>query len=276
MDVRSLSRTEAKVVLWLEAQGKELVTLDELRSSSRTSSGFSRKLAHTLVKKGWLQRVRRGTYLLNPSRHGPDLIPDVDPLRFGSHLVRPYYFGYATAAELHGLLPQAGRVYYLVTPVRLAGREFGPSTFRVVHVRRDHLFGVEAMARRGRELIVSDLERTVLDCAARPGLSGGMGGVSHILAVAKPRITWSRLVAYLNRLDNESLARRVGYLLERVRPSVRLPARVPRALLPRSRSSPFVPVAPPHTHGRQGPHDPRWRVVRNVSDAELFSEGELT
>ncbi len=262
-------------MLSLEAQGKEVVTLDELRDASGTSPGFSRKLAHTLVQKGWLQRLRRGTYLLNPSRHGPDRIPDADPLRFGSHLVPSYYFGYATAAELHGLLPQAGRVYYLVTPLRLAGRDFGPSVFRVVHVRGDRWFGAETIVRRGRELSVSDLERTVLDCVARPELSGGIGGVSHILAVAKPRITWPRLIAYRDRLGNESLGRRLGYLLERVRPSVRPPTRWLRALRPRSPSAPFVPLAPPRTHGRSGPHEPRWRVVRNVSDTELFSEGEL-
>jgi predicted transcriptional regulator of viral defense system len=107
MGSRSLSKTEAKGVLSLEEEELEVVTLKELQRRAGVSSGFARKLAHELVRKGWLQRLRRGTYLLNPTKLGPDAVRDTDPLRIGSRMVEPYYFGFATAAELQGLLPQA-------------------------------------------------------------------------------------------------------------------------------------------------------------------------
>ena len=66
MDFRSLSQTEAKVILALEAEGREIVSLTEIRKRTGASPGFARKLAHELVRKGWLQRVRQGTYLLEP------------------------------------------------------------------------------------------------------------------------------------------------------------------------------------------------------------------
>lgn len=274
MDARSLSRTEARIVLPLEAERRESISLEEIRRLSGASPGFARKLAHSLVQKGWLQPLRRGAYLLNPSQHGPDRLPDADPLRWGSMLVVPYYFGYATAAELHGLLPQAGRLYYVVTPVRLAARNFGTSRFRFVRAGADRLFGTETVRRRGRELVVSDLERTVLDCVDRPSLSGGIGGVAHILGRAKTRLRWDRLRRYLERCDNASLCQRTGYLLERIRPSVSPPRAWVRAVLP-TPSSPYVPLAPARSHGRIGARDPRWHVIRNVADPELFSEGEF-
>ncbi len=193
MDFRSLSQTEAKVILALEAEGREIVSLTEIRKRTGASPGFARKLAHELVRKGWLQRVRQGTYLLNPSRHGPDALPDTDPLRIGSRLVEPYYFGYATAAELQGLFTQASRVYYIVTPARwLPGRDRA-GRFRAVRVTPARFFGTRTLTRRGVRLVVSDPERTVLDCLNRPELAGGMAGVSQIFALAKPKMNWSHL-----------------------------------------------------------------------------------
>jgi len=274
VEFRSLSKTEAKVVLSLEADHEDLVTLAGIQKRAGVSSLFARKLAHDLVRRGWLQRVRRGTYLLNPSRHGPEALPDTDPLRIGSRLLDPYYFGYATAAELHGLFPQASRVYYLVTTERYIAAGHTTARFRVVRTRPARFFGTQSMVRRGETLVVSDPERTILDCLERPEFSGGMAGVVQIFALAKPRLDWPRFASYLDRFGNRSLVLRAGFLAERVRPSVRPPAAWLRACRPRPEES-FVPLGPPSTHGRRGPHDARWHVIRNVSDAQLFAEGEI-
>lgn len=274
MESRSLSKTEARVILSLEAEGQELVSLAEIRSRADVSQGFARKLAHDLVRRGWLQRVRRGVYLLNPSRHGPDALPDLDPLRIGSHLVTPYYFGYATAAELHGYFPQASRAYYIVSPVRRTAPVGDGPRFRIVRVKPSRFFGTAKISRRGEELVVSDPERTLLDCMDRPELSGGMAGVAQILSIAKPRIDWDRFASYLERYGNRSLELRAGFLAERVRPSIRPPARWVR-LVRASTDEPFVPLDRPTAHGRTGPRDERWHIVRNITDARLFAEGEV-
>jgi predicted transcriptional regulator of viral defense system len=262
------------VILSLEAESRDVVSLDEIGRRAGVSRGFARKLAHDLVGRGWLQRVRRGIYLLNPSRHGPDALPDTDPLRLGSRLVEPYYFGYATAAELGGLFPQASRVYYLVTTARWLPGRGTARRFRVIRVSPSHFFGLRTIVRRGTSLVVSDSERTVLDCLNRPEFSGGMAGVAQILAMAKPRLDWSRLEKYLNRFGNRSLARRMGYLLERIRPSVRPPDPWLRRRLATA-AEPFVPLGPPKTFGRRGSRDLRWHVIQNVPEARLFAEGRI-
>jgi predicted transcriptional regulator of viral defense system len=271
---RSLSKTEAKVILSLEAEERDLVTLDEIERRIGASRGFARKLAHDLVKRGWLRRIRRGTYLLNPSRYGPEAVPDSDPLRVGSRLVRPYYFGYATAAELQGLFPQASRVYYVVTTTRWTpGKELA-GLFRPVRVARKHFFGTHTLRRRDVPLIVSDPERTVLDSLNRPELSGGMAGVAEIFALAKPTLNWTRYASHLDRFGNRSLSLRAGFLAERIRPSIRPPELWIRRRLAHP-TEPYVPLGPPKTHGRRGERDARWHVIQNVSDAELFAEGQI-
>ncbi len=261
-------------MLSLEEDGQDLLTLGDLGRRAAVSPGFARKLAHGLVRKGWLQRIRRGTYLLNPSRRGPDAVPDTDPFRIGSRLVEPYYFGFATAAELFGLLPQASRVYYLVTTARAGPPGDDTIRFWYVRVGAQRFFGTQELVRRGVRLSVSDLERTVTDCLRRPEFAGGMAGVAHILAIAKPRLNWSRLVTYLDRLGNRSLVQRAGYLLELVRPSVKPPTSWSARRLV-SNGDPYVPLGPPSVYGRRGARGSRWRVILNVSAEQLFSEGEI-
>ncbi len=265
---------EARVVLSLEGDGESVVTLDDLRRRAGVSPGHARAIAHRLVRKGWLERGRRGVYLLNPSQHGPDALPDRDPFRVGRLLADPYYFGYGTAAELHGLLPQAGQAYYVVTPGRSGRRPFGPSEFRFVHCAPARFFGAESLRRRSIDLRVSDRERTVLDCVDRPELAGGMAGAAHILAIAKPNLRWATLADYAIRFRNRAVAQRLGYLAATVRPS----HRPPRAFLDRLRppdGAAYVPLGPAVVHGRRGVHDPTWRVVRNVPESQLYAEGRL-
>jgi predicted transcriptional regulator of viral defense system len=274
MEARSLSRTEAKVVLSLEAEGVTEVSIDGIRARAGVSRGFARKIAHDLEGKRWLQRVGRGMYLLNPSRHGPDAIADTDPLRLGSHIVSPYYFGYATAAELHGLLPQASRVYYLVTPIRGSAQWPHAAQFRRVRIAPTRFFGHRRMQRRGEAIEVSDMERTVLDCLDRPELSGGLGGAMRVIASAGGRLNWSRLDRYLDRLGNRSLALRLGYLAEKLGSAVEIPS----DWIDRNKAhpgEPFVPLGRPSEFGRRGEHDPRWRIVRNVPESLLLAEVDI-
>lgn len=258
----------------MEAEGVEETTLEDIGERASITPGHARKLAHDLVRKRWLQRIRRGVYLLNPGRHGPDALPDTDPLRLGSRLVDPYYFGFATAAELHGVLPQASHVYYVVTTSRATPVNFQENRYRFIRVVPRSFFGVEQLERRGVKFQVSDLEKTFVDCLNRPELAGGMAGVAQILALAKPRIRWARLGLYLNRMANRNLTLRTGYLVEVVRPSVKPPPGWIRPRLAR-RGDGFAPLGPPKTHGRRGARDRRWHVIQNVPPSLLFAEGEI-
>ena len=273
VEFRSLSKTQARVILSLEADDQELVDLSQIGHRAGVSRGYARKLAHDLVRKGWLQRVRSGTYLLTPSHRGPEAIPDLDPIRVGSHVVEPYYFGYATAAELHGIFPQASRVYYVVSTARRTLPRLPPLRFQLVRVRPSHFFGTTGIVRRRERIVVSDLERTLLDCLNRPELAGGISGVAQMLSLAKPRLNWTRLSAHLKRFGRRSLTRRVGYLVQRVRPSIPPPERWVRDHLARP-GDPYVALDPTAGRDRTGPRDDRWHLIRNVSDAGLFAEGE--
>jgi predicted transcriptional regulator of viral defense system len=55
------------VVLDLEWRNQKTIILAELRQTLGASEVYARKLAHGLVKKGWLERLRPGLFLLVPA-----------------------------------------------------------------------------------------------------------------------------------------------------------------------------------------------------------------
>ena len=260
-------------MLALEEAHRSDTDLDEIQRLAAVRRGYARKLAHGLLAKGWLERVGRGRYVLNVSGRGPDIVPETDPLRLGSRLVAPYYFGYATAAELWGLLLRPGRTYYIVTPTRTSVHLDGPSTFRIVRASPHRFFGATTVSRRGEALYVSDRERTVLDCLERPEFSGGFAGAVGVLARASGKLSARRLTAYLKRLGSRSLRARIGFLLERIHAARGSEQGGAVDWLP-APDAPWVPLAPPSEYGRSGRRDPRWRVVQNLPDAELLAEVE--
>jgi predicted transcriptional regulator of viral defense system len=271
---RSLSATEARIILGLEADGVDELNLAELRIRARVSLGFARKLAHNLVRKAWLQRVGRGRYLLNPGTHGPEAIADRDPIRLGSHLVVPYYFGFATAAELLGLLPQASKTYYLVTTARGGRVRMRSALFRKVHVGPERFFGLRTLERRGNRVMVSDRERTLLDCLDRPEFSGGLGGVVRMLERGATNLDWARLARYLRRFRNRSLALRLGFLAEFTPGARPIPAKLLTGWVART-DEPYILLGRGREFGLRGRHDHRWHVIRNVPEPTLLAEVDL-
>lgn len=270
MEARSLTPVEARVVLTLEAERREDLSVQTIQDAAGISRGHARKIAASLQRKGWIQAVGRGRYLLNSAERGPDALPDTDPLRVGSRITRPYYFAYGTAANLRGLTTQTPRVYLLASPTRRQTKLARPVRFHVVPLAPHKFFGFEETDRRGTRIRISDLEKTVLDCLDRPDLCGGLPGIVHVLTAARPHLSMGRLVEYLGRFKNHSLAQRLGYLLEHarlVKPASPYARRL-HALIGKS----FVPLDPRRPRTPALSYDHRWRIIQNVSDERLFGE----
>jgi predicted transcriptional regulator of viral defense system len=274
MDRRTLSALESRVVLSLEAAGADTLDLDDIQRLAEVRRGHARKLASILVRKGWIQRLGGGRYLLNPARFGSEAIPDTDALRIGSRLVAEYYFGYATAASLNGLTSQISSVYTLATPLRGARRVLGPLEFRLVHLGPDRFYGRTLSTIRGVRLWRSDSEKTVIDCLDRPDLAGGIAGVVQILHQAKPHLDYSRLWKHLVRFPDRSLLLRMAYLLDHVRAEFPSPAWLRKRLQGRLLTT-KVWLGGRREYGAKGQRDADWNIIVNVPDRQLFSEVDV-
>jgi predicted transcriptional regulator of viral defense system len=267
LTTRSLSSQESRIVLALTEEKRREVSREEIVSLLGVSARAADHVIRSLQHKGWLARAGWGRYLLIPPDQGPDALGESNLLALASRITDPYYIGFSTAASHYGLTTQHRRLIYLVTPNHVRGTRIQETQVRIVNLSPRRFFGFKPVDVFGYQVMMSDREKTVLDCIDRPALAGGIGEAAQIFATAVRRFDWQQALEYLDRIHSASLARRVGFLTDHVK--AELPANVSERLL-KAADRPGVSFFGPRKSssdviGYQG----KWRLTVNVPAAVL-------
>lgn len=214
--------------------------------------------------QGRIVPVRKGLYASIPPGRDPDRYP-VDPFLIASRLAPDAVLAYHTALEIHGVAysPHTSRVLFVT-----ARRHRGPFEWRGVsyhpvkrpaalRAREQPAFGVQTVDRRGEDVAVTTIERTVVDVLDRPDLGGGWEEISRSLA-SIDYLVMPRVIEYVALLGNATTAAKVGYFLEAHREQIGVENDDLKEL------EAYIPKAPHYlerTHRRSGILSERWNLV---------------
>jgi len=231
------------------------------------SPSYTKAVLHELVKKEWIARLTRGTYLVIPLEAGPERLWSEQAAVVAQHLVHPSAVAYWSALHYWHLTEQIPRVTFVQTPKRLSRREVEVRgmRFRFVAVGERRFFGLATHTANGHPVVVTDREKTLIDAADRPDLAGGVTQLAEALRQGIGEVDWKRLDTYLARFGSGAVYKRLGYLVE----ALRIPIPQAEARLARWRShlsagiSPLEPGA-----GEKGRTVTRWRIRVNVRGLE--------
>jgi len=157
--------------------------------------------------------------------------------------------------------PHAGK-----RPVEILGMRF-----RFVSVSEAHFFGIARRILDGKSIYVTDREKTLLDAAARPDLSGGITQLAQALRTACADLDWTRLDGYLARWGGGVVVKRLGYLVETL--ALPIPDRERRVERWQGMLSQGISLLEP-TAGTKGPVATRWRIRVNVAVSTPERDGE--
>lgn len=213
---RSLSPQESRIVLTLAEQGQREIARPEIVQLLGVSQNAADHVINSLRRKGWLERASWGKYLFIEPDQGPEAIGESNLLALASRIAEPYYIGFGTAATHYGFTTQHRNVIWLVTPMHLRDRRICEAQVRIVNLVTRKFFGFGPVDVLGYKTVISDHEKTVIDCVDRPELAGGIGEAAYILATASRRLNWKKVVDYLERIGSLSLIRRFGWLVDHV------------------------------------------------------------
>src|SRR5712692_4778679 len=191
-----------------------------------------------LVRAGWLQRVKRGTYLILPLEAGPPVPTAIeDPWVLARELFSPAYIGGWSAAEHWGLTEQIFRSTFVVTVQRPRRRSqpWASVDYHVVHVPTSRIRGTVLVWRGREQVAVSGRERTIADALAAPKWVGGVRHLGQIMEAyrASREFNAQKLVGETARLGKGSALKRLGYLAETLWPDLPDLTRAARAPLPK-------------------------------------------
>lgn len=231
------------------------------------SPNYTKAVLHELAKKGWIARLTRGTYLVIPLEAGPERRWSERAVVIAQHLAHPSAVAYWSALHYWHLTEQVPRVTFVQTPRRLSRREVKVlgMVFRLVTVRERKFFGFVTHTAGDQPVVVTDREKTLIDAADRPDLSGGIAQLGEALQHSVQEFDWNRLDRHLERFGSGTMYKRIGYLVETL--EVPIPESEARLARWRSRLSTGISPLEPGA-GREGRTVTRWRIRVNVRGFE--------
>ena len=223
--------------------------------------GISGKLLNyylgELTGDGFLRRIARGIYVITPNPNQP---PVVDDFLIASLLIKPSAIAYWSALNYYGLTEQIPGTTFIQTP-RKGGYSgeisIGGRRFRVVTVRPHKFFGLDTIKIDGRNVSITDPEKTLIDCLDKPQHCGGI--IEVMKALRNGTFDRETLLKYAERMRNTAVLKRLGFLSEKLGLGLEEEIKIPE------KSKGSFPLLDP-TMPSKGRFDRKWGLRVNVPD----------
>ncbi len=228
--------------------------------------GYESVLLTSLAQGRWIQRLRRGLYAL------ADV--SIHPFAIATRLVEPSAISHWSALHHHGFTEQIPQAVFAMTPAKVvtpsmrfgasnrSGErhtwEVGSTQYQYITVKREYFLGIEAVwVSEHFRISITDKERTVLETFASPRLFGGIGEALSVVEQNAGKLNIPLLVDYARRYGKASVAKRVGWALER--------AGIAEKILSPLRKVPLTGIAIlDPTRPRRGPSNSKWQILENL------------
>jgi len=232
-------------------------TFDELVNISNTRKDVLWVILSRLEKKGWIERIEKGKYMIIPlgAEKGKYTLNE---FVIGSLLVNPYCIAYWSALHHYGLTEQIPNTVFIQTTARKKKQEievFGVR-YRVVRVKDTKFFGIRKEWIEETQINITDREKTIIDCLDKPQYCGGVVEVAKALKNENPNK--EKLLEYAQQIANSGVIRRLGYLYNLLGTDIDAPPIETRNYL-------LLDPTMPH----KGPKNARWRLIINLDKKML-------
>jgi len=267
--IKSLGSTEARLLLTLASQGKQVFTTDEAQAAIGSERHRVNKLLARLNDKRWVLRLQRGLYLILPFEAGPDGTYSVHPFLIVPHLATPYALAYWTALSHYNYTEQLpGTIFVATTTVptshELTIEELGLQ-YRLVTLVSHKFFGHRRVWIKGQGVTITERAKTVVDCLDHPEYCGGVVEAAKGLheGLSQEHFAPEKLTEYAERMSNRAILKRMGYLVE----LLNLPVAGEIERWQSSLSAGYSLLDP--LAGDHGSYDSRWRLRLNRSADDL-------
>jgi len=262
---RTLGKTGSDLLTEMTRQGKRIFTFKDAVRAYGSSGQSLRELLSTLVKRGWLQRVEKGKYLILPFEAGREREWTEHEFIIASYLIQPYYIGFRSALNYYGYTEQVSRTVFIASTRRKlkSSLEISGVTYRFVSISERKLFGAKQISIDGYQVNISEPEKTIVDCLDQLRYCGGISEVAKALWYGRDELDLVKMAEYSRRNGNRAASQRLGYLIE----MLGLKTEKAVDILLQSISKRYAALDT--LSEPKGKYIDRWKVIVNVPDDEL-------
>ena len=165
----SLSKQETEFLTTFSAAGKQVFTFTQAAGYWQSAAAATNSLGR-LVRKGWLQRLERGLYLIIPLEAGPNRIWSENAFILASRLITPGALAYWSALRFWNMTDQVPRVQFIQTTKRKRPIIIQGTEYKFIQVAERFYFGITTRQVGGSSVTVTDREKNDSGCGQPSGV----------------------------------------------------------------------------------------------------------
>lgn len=214
-----ISQTERYIVDMLSSTGKLVVRPTDLEKELGYSRQQSNLRLSRLCQKGWLQRLKAGTYLIVPLGSESLSSTPEDAWAIAMELFSPCYISGWTAAEHWELTEQIFNSTVVFTGQQQRKKEviIAGLNYRTKFIKPKNIFGTKKIWSSNKAILIADPHRTIIDILEDPVLGGGGRLTLDIIKVYSQHkeANLEILFEYAEKLEHGAVFRRLGVVAEK-------------------------------------------------------------
>jgi len=260
---KGLTPRESLLISTLAREDKKIFSIEDVKGIIERNP---KRVMSSLIKKKWVLPLKRGLYAIVPLDIGVKGADSFILHNFviASHLVDPYYIGYWSALNYHGLTEQIPRTTFIATTKSKLPLEILGADYYFVGIGKKKFFGFERIDIEGFKVNISNPEKTIADCLDHPEHCGGIDEIARAIYFNHEELDLKKVYTYAERMGNLTILKRLGYILEVTGLFERY-----KGIFSRFKPSKGYPALDPLSV-KKGKHNSRWGLLVNV---DLKPEG---
>jgi len=212
---KTLGSTSASLITALLKQDKIIFNIDDALKFSKQNRQAVIKLLHDLLRRKVVARIKSGVYLILQA--GQEHIHLKNWPIIAKALAKPhdYFISYYAAMRLHGMTTHPLFNIQITSSKRRRDKSFSNIDYHFIYCAPKHFWGNEKRwVTKQNNVLVSDLERTILDSLERPELCGGLKEIIRGIWSKHKDIDTKKLIAYSIKYRTRAPIQRLAYILE--------------------------------------------------------------
>lgn len=174
----------------------------DIRRFLNISDQNTYRILGRMKDKGLVKSLQRGSYILQETYEEKDVYEII------SQLIDSGYIAFWSALHFHNLTEQVPRKVFVASTRQKRPLEVQGQEVVFVRISESVFYGYE----RDGDVLVSDPEKTIVDCLRHVEYTGG---IDQIRGALSPNLNVERMINYTEKLGNGAVAARLGFLLEK-------------------------------------------------------------
>ena len=181
---------------------KPVFSVQDIERIAYCKKTYAKLVLNRLKKKGIAKRVFRNVYTLRDSI-----------FVIASNITTPSYISFWSASYFLGYTEQIVNTIHIATTRRIKPIEF--EGYKIKFIEMQEFFGYKKTNTEKGEVFIVEDEKLLIDAFLKPKECGNFDEIEKIFQGAEA--SKKKVIKYLKKINNQTLIKRVGFLLEKTK-----------------------------------------------------------